>query len=40
MSVVTLPVGLNLFAVRGTAKIPITEVLRGAVPVPTPLVRT
>jgi C4-dicarboxylate transporter, DctM subunit len=32
MSVVTPPVGLNLFAVSGTAKIPITEVLRGAVP--------
>lgn len=32
MSVVTPPVGLNLFAVSGTAKIPITEVLRGSVP--------
>jgi len=32
MSVVTPPVGLNLFAVSGTAKIPVTEVLRGAVP--------
>ena len=32
MSVVTPPVGLNLFAVSGTAKIPVTKVLRGAVP--------
>jgi C4-dicarboxylate transporter DctM subunit len=32
MSVVTPPVGLNLFAVSGTAKIPVTQVLRGAVP--------
>jgi len=32
MSVVTPPVGLNLFAVSGTAKIPVTEVMRGAVP--------
>jgi C4-dicarboxylate transporter DctM subunit len=32
MSVVTPPVGLNLFAVSGTAKIPVTQVLKGAVP--------
>lgn len=32
MSVVTPPVGLNLFAVSGTARIPITEVMKGAVP--------
>ncbi|MDA0225369.1 MAG: TRAP transporter large permease [Proteobacteria bacterium] len=32
MSVVTPPVGLNLFAVSGTAKIPVTLVLKGAVP--------
>mgnify|MGYP002628941274 CR=1 FL=1 len=32
MSVVTPPVGLNLFAVSGTAKIPVTMVLKGAVP--------
>jgi len=32
MSVVTPPVGLNLFAVSGTAKIPVTQVLRGSVP--------
>ena len=32
MSVVTPPVGLNLFAVSGTAKIPITQVMRGSVP--------
>jgi C4-dicarboxylate transporter, DctM subunit len=32
MSVVTPPVGLNLFAVSGTAKIPVTEVTKGAIP--------
>ena len=32
MSVVTPPVGLNLFAVSGTSKIPVSEVVRGAVP--------
>lgn len=32
MSVVTPPVGLNLFAVSGTAKIPVMEVLKGSVP--------
>jgi C4-dicarboxylate transporter DctM subunit len=32
MSVVTPPVGLNLFAVSGTSKIPVTEVLKGSVP--------
>ena len=32
MSVVTPPVGLNLFAVSGTSRIPITVVIRGAIP--------
>jgi C4-dicarboxylate transporter, DctM subunit len=32
MSVVTPPVGLNLFAVSGTSKIPVSEVVRGAIP--------
>ncbi|KPK18954.1 MAG: hypothetical protein AMJ67_07410 [Betaproteobacteria bacterium SG8_41] len=32
MSVVTPPVGLNLFAVSSTSKIPITQVTRGAIP--------
>jgi len=32
MSLVTPPVGLNLFAVSGTAKIPVSEVVKGAVP--------
>jgi C4-dicarboxylate transporter DctM subunit len=32
MSVVTPPVGLNLFAVSGTANIPVTEVVKGSVP--------
>ncbi len=32
MSVVTPPVGLNLFAVSGTSKIPITTVMKGSVP--------
>lgn len=32
MSVVTPPVGLNLFAVSGTSRIPITEVVKGAIP--------
>jgi C4-dicarboxylate transporter DctM subunit len=30
--VVTPPVGLNVFAVSGTSKIPVTEVLKGTVP--------
>jgi C4-dicarboxylate transporter DctM subunit len=32
MSLVTPPVGLNLFAVSGVAKIPVSEVVRGSVP--------
>jgi len=32
MSVVTPPVGLNLFAVSSTSKIPITQVTKGAMP--------
>jgi C4-dicarboxylate transporter DctM subunit len=32
MSVVTPPVGLNLFAVSGTSKIPVTKVMKGSVP--------
>lgn len=32
MSVITPPVGLNLFAVSGTSKIPITTVMKGAIP--------
>ena len=32
MSVVTPPVGLNLFAVSGTSKIPLMSVLKGSVP--------
>lgn len=32
MSVITPPVGLNLFAVSGTAKIPVTQVLKGSIP--------
>ncbi len=32
MSLVTPPVGLNLFAVSGVSKIPVSEVVRGAVP--------
>jgi len=32
MGVITPPVGLNLFAVSGTSKIPLTQVLKGAVP--------
>jgi C4-dicarboxylate transporter DctM subunit len=32
MSLVTPPVGLNLFAVSGTSRIPVSEVVRGAVP--------
>lgn len=32
MSVVTPPVGLNLYAVSSTSKIPITEVTKGAMP--------
>ncbi|MGE0873059.1 MAG: TRAP transporter large permease [Burkholderiales bacterium] len=32
MSVVTPPVGLNLFAVSGTAKIPLMSVMKGSIP--------
>jgi C4-dicarboxylate transporter, DctM subunit len=32
MSVVTPPVGLNLFAVSGTSRIPLMSVLKGSVP--------
>lgn len=32
MSVVTPPVGLNLFAVSSTSRIPVTQVLKGSVP--------
>jgi C4-dicarboxylate transporter, DctM subunit len=32
MGVITPPVGLNLFAVSGTARIPVTQVLKGAIP--------
>jgi C4-dicarboxylate transporter DctM subunit len=32
MSLVTPPVGLNLFAVSGVSKIPVSEVVKGAVP--------
>ena len=32
MSVITPPVGLNLFAVSGTSKIPLTQVLKGTIP--------
>ena len=32
MSVVTPPVGLNLFAVSGTSKIPVSEVVKGSIP--------
>jgi C4-dicarboxylate transporter DctM subunit len=32
MSVVTPPVGLNLFAVSGTSRIPVTQVVKGSVP--------
>ncbi len=32
MSVITPPVGLNLFAVSSTSKIPITTVMKGAIP--------
>jgi C4-dicarboxylate transporter DctM subunit len=32
MSLVTPPVGLNLFAVSGVSKIPVSEVVRGSVP--------
>jgi C4-dicarboxylate transporter, DctM subunit len=32
MSVITPPVGLNLFAVSGTSKIPVMSVLKGATP--------
>jgi C4-dicarboxylate transporter DctM subunit len=32
MSLVTPPVGLNLFAVSGTSRIPVSEVVRGSVP--------
>ncbi len=32
MSVITPPVGLNLFAVSGTSRIPITTVMKGSIP--------
>jgi C4-dicarboxylate transporter DctM subunit len=32
MSLVTPPVGLNLFAVSGTSKIPVSEVVKGSMP--------
>jgi C4-dicarboxylate transporter DctM subunit len=32
MSLVTPPVGLNLFAVSGVSKIPVSEVVKGSVP--------
>lgn len=32
MSLVTPPVGLNLFAVSGVSKIPVSEVVKGAIP--------
>src|SRR5690606_26489039 len=32
MSVVTPPVGLNLFAVSGTSNIPLPQVLKGTIP--------
>jgi C4-dicarboxylate transporter DctM subunit len=32
MGVVTPPVGLNLFAVSGTSKIPLPQVLKGTIP--------
>jgi len=32
MSVVTPPVGLNIFAVSGVSKIPVTEVVKGSIP--------
>jgi C4-dicarboxylate transporter DctM subunit len=32
MGVVTPPVGLNLFAVSGTSKIPLPQVLKGSIP--------
>ena len=32
MSLVTPPVGLNLFAVSGVTKIPVSEVVKGSVP--------
>jgi len=32
MSLVTPPVGLNLFAVSGTSKIPVSEVVKGSIP--------
>ena len=32
MSVITPPVGLNLFAVSGVSKIPITTVIKGSIP--------
>jgi C4-dicarboxylate transporter, DctM subunit len=32
MSVVTPPVGLNIFAVSGTSKIPVVEVVKGSIP--------
>jgi C4-dicarboxylate transporter DctM subunit len=32
MSLVTPPVGLNLFAVSGTSGIPVSEVVKGSIP--------
>jgi C4-dicarboxylate transporter DctM subunit len=32
MSLVTPPVGLNLFAVSGVSKIPVAEVVKGSIP--------
>jgi C4-dicarboxylate transporter DctM subunit len=32
MSLVTPPVGLNLFAVSGVSKIPVSEVVKGSIP--------
>jgi C4-dicarboxylate transporter DctM subunit len=32
MGVVTPPVGLNLFAVSGTSRIPLPQVLKGTIP--------
>ncbi len=32
MGVVTPPVGLNLFAVSGTSKIPLQQVVKGRIP--------
>ena len=32
MGVVTPPVGLNLFAVSGTSRIPLMQVMKGTIP--------